>query len=166
MREAEAWIRSLGLERHPEGGWFREIYRASGSIPREALPEGFSGARALSTAIYFLLSGDEFSALHRLRQDEIWHHYAGSSLTLHLLNDAGEYSTRRVGKGASANEAPLVVVEAGTLFGATVSEPNAFALVGCTVAPGFDFEDFEMPAREELLRRYPRHEAIVRRLTR
>lgn len=85
------WIEELRLEPHPEGGYFRQTYRASVTIPREALPEGFGGARAASTAIYFLLEGKNFSAFHRLRSDEVWHFYRGEPLLVHVIDAEGEY---------------------------------------------------------------------------
>jgi predicted cupin superfamily sugar epimerase len=166
MPDARHWIDTLGLRPHPEGGHFRETYRAAEGIPRACLPPRFDDDRVYSTAIYFLLSGTEFSALHRIRQDEVWHHYDGSALTVHVLAPDGTYTALRLGKDTAAGEAPQAVVPAGHLFAATVDDPTSFTLAGCTVAPGFDFADFEMPRREELLRQYPQQEELIRRLTR
>jgi predicted cupin superfamily sugar epimerase len=162
--KAREWIDRLGLLPHPEGGFYRETYRAAEGIARDALPERFSGDRAFSTAILFLLTRDNFSALHRIRQDEVWHHYDGDTLTVHVIDGAGEYRPIRLGKDAAS--VPQAVVFAGALFGASVEPPGEYALVGCTVAPGFDFADFKMPPRADLLRDYARHAAIVERLTR
>src|SRR5262249_26775670 len=101
-----------------------------------------------------------------VKSDEIWHFYDGSALTLHVIDPEGNYSTVRVGRDILAGEVPQAVVKAGWLFGATVNDPAAHALIGCTVAPGFDFADFEMPNREELCQLYPRHRQIIERLTR
>jgi uncharacterized protein len=166
MNDAQRWIDRLELRRHPEGGWFRETYRSEETIVRAALPPRFAGDRAFSTAIYFLLQGEDFSALHRIHQDEIWHFYDGSSVTVHVIDLEGSYSTIRVGKDLSAGDLPQAVVKAGCLFGATVDERESYALCGCTVAPGFDFADFTMPSRDELLRRYPHHGPIIEKLTR
>ena len=165
MASAEQWIETLQMKRHPEGGWFREVYRADESIPQTSLPSRFSGDRDFSTAIYFLLQGTEFSALHRIRQDELWHFYDGSSLTIHVIDSTSSYSAIQLGRSLQANERPMAVVRAGCLFGATVDDDGSYALVGCTVAPGFDFADFEMPARGELVEQYPQHQAIIRKLT-
>lgn len=162
---AQQWIDALQLGPHPEGGWYREVYRAEETISRESLPSRFSSDRRFSTAIYFLLQGGEFSAFHRIRQDELWHFYDGTSLTIHQIDPAGQYTAAPLGRDLAAGERPLVVAPAGWLFGATLNEADSFALVGCTVAPGFDFADFEMPSRGQLLRRYPRHRAIIERLT-
>jgi len=165
MTESKRWIRDLELRRHPEGGWFREIYRAKETIPRRCLPVRFGGSRAYSTSIYFLLDGSEFSALHRLRQDELWHFYEGHALTIHTIDPAGRHTIRVLGRRVDAGESLVVVVSSGHWVGAVV-EPGRYALVGCTVAPGFEFEDFEMPDRDELQGRFPEHRAIIERLTR
>jgi hypothetical protein len=166
MTGAQSWIDGLQLRRHPEGGWFRETYRSTEVLSRAALPPRFGGDRAFSTAIYFLLVGDDFSALHRIRQDEIFHFYDGSALLLHVIDPHGSYSMVKVGRDLSAGQLPQAVVKAGSLFGATVSDPRSYSLVGCTVAPGFDFADFEMPDREALCRKFPQHRQIIERLTR
>lgn len=165
MLDADGWIEALGLQQHPEGGWFREIYRSSETIPRQGLPERFPGDRQFSTAIYFLLRGAEFSALHRIRQDEVWHFYDGGPVTVHMLDPAGEYSAATLGRDITSGETLVATIPAGWLFGATVDDPSSYALVGCTVAPGFDFDDFEMPGRDELLQQYPHQRELIERLT-
>jgi predicted cupin superfamily sugar epimerase len=166
MTAASQWIAALKLMPHPEGGQFREVYRCAEALARECLPARFAGDRAMSTAIYYLLEGEEISALHRIRQDEVWHFYDGSSLTIHVIDREGNYSTLKLGRDLAKGETPLAVVEGGCLFGASVNDPRSYALAGCTVAPGFDFADFEMPSREELCRLYPQHSPIIERLTR
>jgi len=160
------WIDALQLQPHPEGGWFRETYRAGEKIARAHLPARFTGDRSFSTGIYFLLQGQDFSALHRIQQDEVWHHYDGGALVIAALDPAGQLSTLRLGKNVRAGERPQAVVPAGHLFGAYPADPSSFALVGCTVAPGFDFADFEMPPRAEILQAYPQHRELIERLTR
>jgi predicted cupin superfamily sugar epimerase len=166
MSGAGTWIEGLELRRHPEGGWFRETYRSEEVLSGAALPTRFGGERAFSTAIYFLLDGDDFSALHRIKQDEVWHFYDGSGLTLHVIDPQGHYSTIKVGRDLEAGELPQAVVKVGSFFGATVSDPRSYSLVGCTVAPGFDFADFTLPEREELCRQFPQHRQVIDRLTR
>jgi predicted cupin superfamily sugar epimerase len=166
MTTARQWIDRLGLVRHPEGGYYRETYRCAESSPAAALPPRFGGARSFCTAIYYLLEGDDFSAFHRLRQDEVWHFYDGAALTLHVLTAGGSYRTLRVGRDLAADELPQAVVVGGDLCAAAVSVPDAYTLVGCTVAPGFDFADFEVPGRAELCRLYPQHRALIERFTR
>jgi uncharacterized protein len=165
-KDATYWIEKLRLEPHPEGGYFRQTYRSELVIARESLPTGFTGARAASTAIYFLLEGKNFSAFHRLRSDEVWHFYAGGPLIVHAIEPSGKYSLIRLGRDLDAGDVPQAVVSAECWFASHVADWKSFAVVGCTVAPGFDFEDFEMGKREELVGRYPRHSELIARLTR
>jgi len=162
---ARRWIAALGLAPHPEGGFYRETYRAAGRIGKAGLPARYGGPRAYATLIYFLLRRGDVSRLHRLRSDEIWHFYAGGRLTLHLIDPRGRYRRIRLGPNPGRGERFQAVVPAGTWFGATVDAPAAYALVGCTVAPGFEFADFELGGRAGLLRRFPAHRRIIERLT-
>jgi predicted cupin superfamily sugar epimerase len=166
MNDARQWIEALNLRPHPEGGYFRETYRAAEVIRQGHLPERFGGDRAFSTAIYFLLSGGDFSAWHRLKQDEMWHFYDGRPLTVHVIDPDGSYSQIRVGRNVAKGEQLQAFVRGGRFFAATVDDPAGYALVGCTVAPGFDFDDFEMPGRERLVAMYPQHRALIEKLTR
>jgi predicted cupin superfamily sugar epimerase len=166
MPTANDWIDALQLAPHPEGGFFRETYRCPETIARQHLPPRFPGDRSFVTAIYYLLRSEDFSALHRLNQDEIWHFYDGSSLTVHVIDPKGAYSAIRLGRQPRLGQALQAVVQGGCLFGARVDDPDSYALVGCTVAPGFDFADFKMPSRQELVRAYPQHRAIIEQLTR
>ncbi len=166
IRNARYFIDKLRLQPHPEGGYFRQTYRSEVVIAREALPAGFSGSRAASTAIYFLLEGENFSAFHRLRSDEVWHFYAGEPLLVHVIEPGGEYFRILLGHEPEAGQVLQAVVRAGCWFASHVADWKSFALVGCTVAPGFDFEDFEMGKREELVALYPRHRQVIERLTR
>jgi predicted cupin superfamily sugar epimerase len=166
MPDARYWIDRLQLKRHPEGGWFRETYRSSEKLARESLPERFNGDRSFATAIYYLLESNDFSALHRIHQDEGWHFYEGSPLTLHRIDPGGTYTNLTLGRNLDKGEEPQAVVLSGWWFAATVEQPNAYSLVGCTVAPGFDFADFELADREALRLLYPRHGGLIDRLTR
>ena len=165
MYDAAYWMKHLGLQPHPEGGYFREVYRSSVKLPTDMLP-GYSGPRNLSTSIFFLLQDGEVSHLHRIKQDELWHFYAGSALTVHVIDSAGDYHPIRMGSDPEVGQVPQALVPGGSLFGASLANGKGYALVGCTCIPGFDFADFEMPAREELLGRYPQHRALIERLTR
>jgi len=160
MNEADL-IAALGLAPHPEGGYFRETFRAD-ALPFE-LPG--RGKRSASTSIYFLLSGDDFSAFHRVRSDEVWHHYLGTSLELHTLDAAQGHHVTRLGSRVEHGERPQHVVVANVYQAARLCGPG-FALCGCTVAPGFDFADFEMPPRPELEDLFPKSRAIIHSLTR
>lgn len=156
-------IAGLGLTRHPEGGWYRETYRAAGTIPGNLLPEHVAGERSFSTAIYFLLERGGMSALHRIKSDELWHFHAGAALTVHVITPAGDYYPLTLGSDLATGETFQAVVPAGCWFGAETT--GDYSLVGCTVAPGFDFADFEMGSRSDLLGRFPAHAGIIRRLT-
>ena len=158
-------IKRLELVRHPEGGWFRETYRSSETVPARALPERFGGDRPFSTAIYYLLESGDISVLHRIKSDEVWHFYAGSALQIHCLWPDGSYQELRLGTNPAAGEQFQVVVPAGCWFGAELA-PEGFALVGCTVAPGFVFADFEMAQAGHLCDRYPQHAELIMRMTR
>jgi predicted cupin superfamily sugar epimerase len=160
--DARYWIDHLELSPHPEGGYFRATYKADLTIPHSALPSTFNGNRAASTAIYFLLEGTDFSAFHRIAADEVWHFYAGNSLVVFVIDPEGNVFDLPLGPDAAFQ----AVVKAGCWFASRLKEPVGFALVGCTVAPGFEFEDFEMATRSELVRVYPAHRKLIEELTR
>ena len=117
-RRADHWIKTLRLEKHPEGGHFREVYRALESIPRSGLPARFAGPRSFSTAILFLLRAGDFSAFHRLRADEVWHYYRGAALTVHEITPAGELREHRLGPDPEKGDSFLAVVSAGSWIAA------------------------------------------------
>ena len=168
MNKAEYWITKLGLEKHPEGGYYKEVYRSAELIAAGHLPERYSGgARNHSTSIYFLITGKEFSAFHRIKSDELFHFYAGSPLAIHMITEAGKYSTVTLGADAEGGEVFQHAVPRGVWFSAeTPGGDDAYSLVGCMVAPGFDFSDFELGKRIELLKRYPAQADLIKRLTR
>lgn len=166
MRTAKEWIDRFRMVAHPEGGYYTETYRSGEIIRKEHLPRRFDGDRSFSTAIVFLLPGGEFSALHRIKQDEVWHFYDGAGLTIHVIDTDGVYTALKLGRNIEKGETPQAVVEAGCLFGATVDAGESYALVGCTVAPGFDFADLDMPDRRTLVERYPQHKTMIETLTR
>jgi len=159
-------IQKLELLPHPEGGFFKETYRCSELIKSNSLDNRYLGERNYSTCIYFLLTSDTFSAFHRIHQDEIWHFYSGSPIHIHEISKDGIYSKTMLGSHIENGEAPQFVIAGGTWFGATVIRENDYALVGCTVAPGFGFLDFELAIRGELIGMFPQHANIITRLTR
>lgn len=165
MKEANYWIQSLDLQPHPEGGYFRETYRSAGMIDQHCLPPMFSGNRHYSTAIYYLLEKEQFSALHTIRQDEMWHFYAGSPLEIHCISPQGNYQKLRLGSPHHGGHFQ-VNIPAGDYFGACLTDTSSYALVGCTVSPGFDFEDFELPTQNQLLSLFPQHKTVIEKLTR
>lgn len=167
MHDAGYWIRHLGMEKHPEGGYFRETYRSSETIAADPLPRRFGSSRSFSSAIFFLLGADDFSAFHRLRADETWHFYYGGTLAIHMLREDGSpYVRSLLGPEPERGHAFQLTIPHGCWFAAEPIPGAAFSLVGCTVAPGFDFEDFELGERADLVERFPAHRALIERMTR
>lgn len=150
--------------RHPEGGYFREIYRSPEIIPAGVLPKRFPGERNFSTAIYYLLRSGEYSSFHRIKSDEIWHFYDGSPLILHVIAPEGKYKKIVLGRNAG-REVLQYAVPSGHWFAAEVKNKKTFSLMGCTVSPGFDFNDFEMGKQHELLHAFPKMQKLIKRFS-
>ena len=166
MKTAAYWIERYHMQQHPEGGYFAETYRAAEQVPHAALPDRFGGNRSFSTAIYFLLESHQYSALHRIQADELWHFYAGDPLEVFVIHPAsGALEIIRLGPDPEAGEVFQAVVSAGAWFGSRPAAGAAYSLVGCTVAPGFDFADFELADRAVLLAEFPQYEELIRQLT-
>lgn len=175
MKNASYWVTAFDLKPHPEGGFFAETYRAAETIPQSALSTRFPGDRSFSTAIYFLLESHHTSVLHRIRADEVWHFYAGYALEVFVIDPLGVLTVIRLGNNPDRGEVFQATVPAGCWFGAktaavtetvsTAGEP-VYALVGCTVAPGFDFADFELADPDALRTAFPQHTAVIDRLSR
>jgi len=163
---ATEWKEHLDLEPHPEGGAYRETYRSDGALPEAALPERFDGERHAAAHIYYLLPAGDVSALHRIRQDELWHVYDGGPATLHIFRPDGTYHAEVLGRNPAEGGRLHAVVPAGAWFGLTIGATADFLLAGCTTVPAFDFADFELAEEKTLLDRYPEQEDVVRRLTR
>lgn len=153
------------MQVHPEGGFYAETYRSTENIPQNPLPDHFTGDRSFSTGIYFLLESHHISAFHRIQADEMWHFYAGCPLNVFVIDDEENLSIIRLGNNLDEGEVFQAVVPAGVWFGSKPADADSYSLVGCTVAPGFDFEDFEMKSRAELLALFPQHEEVVKMLT-
>lgn len=162
MTHIEEIIATFNLQPHPEGGFYRETYRN----PETTSNPVNENKRNLATAIYFLLTSDNFSAFHRIKQDEIWHFYKGSTLHLHILNKSGEYLLIKIGNNILKGEVPQYCVKAGDWFAAEVPLKTSFALVGCTVIPGFDFIDFQLGTKAQLTTLYPDYSKLINQLTR
>jgi len=165
MKTAQYWIDRLALQPHPEGGYFNEIYRSRECVDSAGLPSRFQGARAFSTSIYFLLKSDQVSTLHRIQSDEIWHFYCGSRLNLYIIHPDGRLQVQKLGPDPDQGESFQLIAPAGCWFGADLEAADSFTLVGCTVAPGFDFADFSLAKRQELLALYPQQRDIILKLT-
>ena len=165
LPSADYWIKHLHLQQHVEGGAFRETYRSAGHIGHAQLHAAFHGDRAYSTAIYFLLQHGQFSALHRIASDEVWHFYEGQALTIYELDTDGQLHKHQLGRNVEAGERFQLVIKAGSWFGSRCEVAGGYSLVGCTVAPGFDFADFELAARQTLTAVYPQHTNLIQELT-
>ena len=163
MERVKGLVDRLELKPHPEGGFYKQTYRDDGLV------ESYRGIdldkpHASSTAIYFLMTEGNFSALHRLKQDEVWHFYEGSALSVHIIKTDGTHQEIRIGRDLKAGEVYQAVVKRGDIFGSCVD--SGYALVGCTVAPGFEFEDFELLQKADLIQAYPMHRELIEKLTR
>jgi predicted cupin superfamily sugar epimerase len=161
MKNEQYYIEHLQLEQHPEGGYFKETYRAEENVSNRN-----GESRSASTGIYFLITSDFFSAFHKIESDEMWHFYDGAALAVYIITATGELEVLKIGNDIENGEQLQGVVPAGCWFASKVSVPNAYSLVGCTVAPGFDFNDFILAEREELTAEFPAHTAIIKELTR
>jgi uncharacterized protein len=163
---ADYWIKKLQLTPHIEGGAFREVYRSPLSVPAPSLPILFQGDRSICTAIYFLLQQGQFSAFHRIASDEIWHFYSGDPLLIHEIGHNGSVITHSLGSNPEAGQKFFTVIKAGSWFASIPANGSEYSLMGCTVAPGFDFADFELAERTTLSDRYPEHAKLIHALTR
>ncbi len=156
MKSAEQWIQQLQLQAHPEGGHFKENYRAL----------TMHGDRNIATSIYFLLKGGELSHLHRLTADEMWYYHAGHALKVTVIDQEGHLEEYCVGSDFEKGEVLQLLIPAGCIFGSEVlGDAKHFSLVGCMVSPGFDFRDFELFSTSQLLALYPQHEVQIKKLT-
>jgi len=162
---ARYWIENLNLKPHPEGGYYCQTHKSELTLDISAIND-IKRIRPLFTLIYFLLDREQFSAIHRLKSDEVWHFYIGSPLTLYIFSSTGTFEKRFLGPDFDKNQSFQQVVKTGHWFGADVDDKSNFSLVGCSVSPGFDFEDFEIGEREKLLKEFPQHKSLIERLTR
>ena len=166
MADAQYFVDHLGLLPHPEGGFYKETYRCTEVVSSSCLPSRFGDNRSVSTAIYFLLRKGEFSAFHRIKSDECWHFYAGDALRIHVIDAKGNYSFIKLGAKLDEGQVLQAVVPAGSWFASEPEPASSFALVGCTVAPGFDFADFELATVQQLATTFPQLGSLIRRLCR
>lgn len=161
----EYWIEKLQMTPHPEGGFFKETYRCAEQVEKKNLPKRFPGDRNFSTAIYFLLIDPQISKLHRIKSDEMWHFYEGSGALIYSIDPQGILTEHKLGINPNEGEMPQILIPAGCWFGARVNRPGSYCLTGCTVSPGFHFDDFELGERNNLIELFPDHDKIIRELT-
>lgn len=162
--QADHWIDRLGLQAHPEGGFYKETYRSPEKIQVGGLPTRFASPRSISTAIYFLLRSQDKSLFHRIKSDELWHFHFGASLNIYVLNPE-KVSVFTLGSKVDEGDSLQVTIPANCWFGARVSSASGYTLASCTVAPGFDFKDFQIGERQQLLHEFPLHREIITELT-
>ena len=161
MKSAEYWINKLGLIKHPEGGYYKENYRSDIYFKNSQ-----NKKRSLATSIYYLLEGNDFSSFHKIKSDEIWHFYYGSNIIVHVIGKNSNLSSNIIGNNIqNGNEKIQMLIEKDSWFAAEVENKSMYSLVGCTVIPGFEFDDFELAKKEEMVQKYPLYENIIRRLT-
>jgi predicted cupin superfamily sugar epimerase len=163
--DAAYWIQHLDLAKHIEGGSFRETYRSPVLLGKQSIGDKFAGPRAASTSIYFLLEQGQFSAFHKICSDETWHFYDGDPLNIFEFDDNGRLVTHVLGRDPSKGESFQIVTKAGRWFGSRVAGNGNYSLVGCTVAPGFDFDDFQLADRKTLSTKYPDHKTLIAEMT-
>lgn len=164
MKSARFWIDELKLLPHPEGGYYRETYRSREIASKKSLPPRYSSFRSFSTNIVYLLESSSFSAFHRLLSDEMWHFYEGSPAYIHMLHPSGVFRTQKLGRDLNKNESLQILVPKGIWFAVEVAEASSYMLAGCTVSPGFDFDDLIMGEAERLVKLNPEHGKLIRRL--
>lgn len=166
MERINYLVSQFDLQPHPEGGFYKETYRSDDLIPQEVLREEFSGPRNLCTGIYFLLTHGNFSAFHRIKQDELWHFYEGDTIHIHVIDAHGEYTRFELGTEFESGEQPQALVPKNAWFASEIKKGGRYALAGCTVSPGFNFDDFELADRQKLSAKFPDHKNLIERLTR
>jgi uncharacterized protein len=168
MSVRDELIRRFDLQPHPEGGFFRETYRAADQVRRERSADPSAAPanlRSASTAIFYLLCDGAHSAWHRIQSDEVWHFYAGDPLNVYVLEDDGTLIVHRLGNALEREDCVFqAVVESGRWFAAQCDDAASVALVGCTVAPGFEFSEFELAGVDALAAQYPQHRDLIVRL--
>lgn len=165
MQDAEYYIAALGMQRHIEGGAYKENYRAPLVLPQNVLSAGHHGPRAASTAIYFLLKHGEFSGFHMLASDEVLHFYDGSPMHVYEITPAGEMRIHQLGRNLAQGQHFQCMIPGGHWFALRCEVADSFALIGCTVAPAFDFADFHMDDRASLTAKFPQHAQLIKEMT-
>jgi uncharacterized protein len=164
-KKALYYIEKLKLMKHPEGGYFNEIYRSDEIFSASVLPERYIGDRAFSTSIYFLLEGKQFSSFHKLQSDEVWHFYDGSPIRIYTITPEQKLEEKILGYDIDKNENLQSIIYKKSWFAAELVDKSSFGLMGCTVSPGFDFRDLEIGKRDYLLGKYTEYKDLIIRLT-
>lgn len=159
MKSFDYWVKAYEMNQHPEGGYYKEIYRSENSVTTS-----YGANRSLMTSIYFLITKGNFSSFHRIKSDELWNYHYGDALSVHIISPEGNYSMLKIGSNVENGEQLQGVVPAGSWFASEVIEGGDYSLVGCVVAPGFDFEDFELAEKIKLSAHFPQHKILIDKL--
>lgn len=161
--KAKQYIQKLQLKKHPEGGYYREVYRAAEMFYIDSPPKALK--RNASTSIYFLLEGKQVSKFHKLKSDEQWHFYDGSSVKIYVIDDKGKLTEFVLGNKIDDGKLFQLVIKKNNWFAAELINKRGYALIGCTVSPGFDFNDFELADKETMIKKFPMHSGLISKLT-
>jgi len=164
-RDAQYWIKKLELSKHPEGGYYKEVYRSVETLEKQCLPDRFKNKRCFATSIYFLIESGDYSRFHRIKSDELWHFYEGCSLEIHTLERDGHLSTIKLGKDIQNGESFLAVIPSGVWTAACPVEETSYTLFACTAAPGFEFDDFDLAERDALVAEFPDQKDLIHKMT-
>ncbi len=165
MKDEKYWINHLDLLPHPEGGYFKEVYRSQEILNQSALDERFKGNRVYYTSIYFLITSNNPSKFHKVMADELWHFLYGNKIKMHFIDRNGNYYTVKLGLDIENGESPTHLVPHNTWMAAEIISDDSYGLVGCTTAPGFEFDDFIMADRSKLSDNYPDLKSIIHKYT-
>lgn len=166
MITAKLIIEKLELAPHPEGGYYKETYRSDDIFPITALPNRYTGDRCAATAIFYLLEAGDFSALHQVQSDELFHFYLGGPVEILVISPDKKAETAVIGPDIIAGHRPQFLVPKGSIQGLRPCAGVPFALLGATVSPGFDFADFALIPRTEVIDDFPSHAEFITGLTR
>jgi len=166
-RDAHYYVEALALLPHPEGGFYKEVFRSDLTVTKDALPKAFTGDRQMSTSIYFMLTSEKPSHFHKIRSDETWFFHDGATIDLHIIHPQGRYEKIRIGSELSSGDVYQYTVSRECWFAAEIlpNDTADFALISCTVAPGFDFDDFELADGDQLCAQFPQHDILIKKLT-
>ena len=166
MKKAEKLVKKFDLHPHPEGGWYKQTYKSSLTVTSNELPQQFNGERSFATSIYFLLEEGDYSSFHRIKSDECWHFYSGDPILVYVISENGSLEIITLGSDFENGELFQYVVAANCWFASRPARGSDYCFVGCTVSPGFEFDDFELANVDALSSLYPNHRELIAELCR
>ncbi|MBM4158449.1 MAG: cupin domain-containing protein [Ignavibacteria bacterium] len=162
-KRAQFLIRKLKLIKHPEGGYYSEVHRSAEIILPECLPRRYKTKRNYITSIFYMLEGTDYSAFHFLKTDELWHFYEGFPVTIYIINKDGKLTKIILGNNLYKGEKHFYVTQRGTWYALALNNPESYALLGCTLSPGFEYEDMKFGKKTDLIKKFPRHKLLIRK---